>query len=116
MEILLALALVALLAGLVVPTAQSSLRRGREAALRQDLAVMRKAIDDFRADRGKYPAALALLVTERYLRAIPADPMTGRTDTWVPVHEHEPPGSGGIVDIRSGSDGVSPDGESYSAW
>lgn len=114
-ELLLVLTIVALLASLVAPTLTRSIHRAKESALKEDLYVMRKALDDYYADHGRYPQELALLEEKRYLRRIPDDPLTGRADTWRLVREdkdREP----GIIDVRSGSTESDKDGNAYGEW
>lgn len=110
-EIMVVLTLVAILAGIAAPVITSSIQRGREAALKEDLAVMRKAIDDYHADNGSYPEDINKLVEKRYLRKIPMDPMTERSDTWREIRDDR-----GITDIQSGSDGNSSSEEAYRDW
>ena len=113
-ELLVVLAAVALLLGLTLPRYIAHLDRAREAALRQNLATLRDAIDKFHADRERYPQGLQELVGERYLRAVPLDPMTDRPDTWKGVA----PSTGGDAwgDVRSGAAGTGSDGRPYGAW
>lgn len=117
-ELLLVLLFIAILASLVVPVVTSSVSRARESALKEDLYTLRKAIDDFYADKGKYPESLEELVENRYVRKIPVDPMTDRTDTWVEI-QNESEGSEadtGVIDVRSGSDKKDDDGVAYKEW
>ena len=112
------MAIVALLVSIAAPRYFSSLDRSREAALRTSLAVMRSAIDQFAADRGRYPETLQELVAERYLRSVPEDPLAdGRRDAWVAV---DPPPDGALAgrlfDIRSGAAGRALDGALYADW
>lgn len=116
LELLFVMVIVALLAGIVGPVVAGSIGRAREATLKEDLYVLRKAIDDYYADRGKYPAELAELVEKRYLRKLPADPLTERRDTWVLVRAEDGRGGGGINDVRSGSDRTASDGTPYREW
>jgi len=116
---LLELVLVMAVIGILAAIAQSGLLRpvtvrAREAALKQDLFVFRDVIDQFYADQGRYPNDLSELVELEYLRSIPPDPFTRSIDTWVAI-PYEGDG-GGIVDIRSGSEGVSSDNVAYSEW
>ena len=83
-------------------------KRGKEAALKEDLFQMRKAIDEYYADKGKYPTDLQTLVTEKYLRSIAPDPFTGSAETWQQIPSELDPGNPsaepGISDVKSGSD------------
>lgn len=116
-ELLTVLAIVAVLVTIVSPRHLRTLERGREKALATSLAGMRDAIDQFAADRGRYPDTLEDLVSARYLRAVPEDPFTGRRDTWQIV---APPSDsavqGGLVDVRSGSTSADRQGQRYAEW
>ncbi|MGH7603993.1 MAG: type II secretion system protein [Gemmatimonadaceae bacterium] len=114
-ELLVALAIIALLLSIAVPRYFGGVSRAEEAALKQDLALMRDAIDKHFADTGRYPAALEDLVTKKYLRAVPPDPITESTTTWVQV----PPADarmGGVFDVKSGAPGNGADGRPYAQW
>lgn len=113
-ELLVVMAVVALLLTIALPRYFDGLQRSKEAVLRQDLATMRDAISHFRADKGNYPPSLDALVEQRYLRAIPEDPITGSTATWqtLPVPDQAP----GVYDLRSGSEEVARDGTPYASW
>lgn len=116
-ELLLALLLVALLASLVTPVVTGSVQRARESTLKEDLYALRKAIDDYYADSGSYPPDLESLVTKRYLRRVPIDPMTESRDTWkFTLADGENDKANGIVDVHSGSDEKSNDGTYYKEW
>lgn len=116
-ELLTVLAVIAVLLTVVTPRYQRALERGRERALVTSLAGMRDAIDQFAADRGRYPDTLNELVTQGYLRAIPDDPMTGRADTWVMVPAPENSVlAGQLMDIHSGSSAESRQGQRYAQW
>lgn len=113
-ELLVVMAIIATLLSIVAPKYFNSLDRSKETVLRQDLNVMRDAIDKFNSDNGKYPGDLAELVEKRYLRAIPVDPLTESADTWIAV---PPPGTtDGIYDVHSGSPEQAKDGTFYGAW
>lgn len=115
-ELMVVMAIIASLLTLALPRYYRSVERSREAVLKQDLHIMRDAIDKYVADRGRYPQTLDELAEKRYLRRIPPDPITDRADTWVTV----PPPQGdvveGVYDVRSGAPGVGLDGEPYESW
>jgi general secretion pathway protein G len=114
-EVMVVLAIVALLLTIALPRYFSGLDRAKEAILHQDLMIMRDAIDHYHADKGYYPYSLDALVAEKYLRDIPADPITEQKDSWiiVPLPDY----SIGVYDIQSGAEGMSSDGSSYySDW
>ena len=115
-ELMVVMAIIATLLTLALPRYFNSVDRSREAVLRQDLHIMRDAIDKFLADRGRYPATLEELAERRYLRKVPPDPITDSVTTWILV---APPGSEspeGVYDVRSGAPGNSLDGEAYESW
>ena len=117
-EMLLVLMLIALLASLVTPVVTGGIQRARESTLRADLYALRKAIDDYYADTGTYPPELDELVTKRYLRRIPPDPVTESRDTWVLVRAEEDKAvkGAGILDVRSGSQDQARDGSHFKDW
>jgi general secretion pathway protein G len=117
MELMVVMAIIASLLTLALPRYFHSVERSREAVLKQDLTIMRDAIDKFLADLGRYPLTLEELAEKRYLRKVPPDPITESATTWVTV----PPPDGntsreGVYDVRSGAPGNSLDGETYSSW
>lgn len=114
-ELMVVMAIIAMLLTIAIPKYTTSIDKSKEAALRQDLALMRDALDKFYGDSGKYPSSLEELVEKRYLRTIPPDPMTGSTATWVttPPEDHA---KGGVFNINSGASGASSDGTAYAEW
>jgi general secretion pathway protein G len=78
--------------------------RAEETVLRENLALMRDALDQHYADAGRYPERIEDLVAKRYLRALPVDPLTQRADTWVAVPP-ENPDKGGVYGVHSGAPG-----------
>jgi general secretion pathway protein G len=113
-ELLVVMAIIATLLSIVAPKYFHSLDRSKETVLRQDLNIMRDAIDKFNSDTGKYPDDLPELVEKRYLRAIPVDPLTESAETWVAVPA--PNAAGGIYDVHSGSSEQAKDGTFYGSW
>ena len=96
------------------------MKRTKEAVLSEDLFRMRDAIDQYYADKAKYPASLDVLVTDGYLRLVPKDPITDKTDTWQTVPSEPDPADPiaelGIVDVKSGAPGTSLDGRPYAEF
>ena len=119
-ELMVVLSLVMILASLALTQYRNSVRQAKEAALKSNLFLMREAIDQYYADKGKYPESLDTLVSERYLRAIPKDPITDATDSWQTVQADPEPGSlsasAGIYDVKSGSNDSALDGSRYADW
>ena len=116
LELLFVMTIVALLAGLALPLLGGSTDRARESALKEDLHAMRKAIDDYFADVGKYPEEMPLLIQKHYLKNMPADPMTERADSWIFTRQDVVRGQGGIIDVHSNSDKIASDGRPYQEW
>lgn len=114
-ELLVVLAVIALLLTIAVPRYFHSVDRSKEAVLKQDLATMRDAIDKYYGDTGHYPDALEDLVSKKYLRSMPVDPITGSTGTWV-VTPPEDSAKGSVYDVHSGAPGNAKDGSAYSSW
>ncbi|MBS1130193.1 MAG: ral secretion pathway protein [Proteobacteria bacterium] len=115
-ELLVVMAVIATLLTIAVPRYFQHLDRAREATLRESLAVMRDAIDKYRADLGHYPESLDDLVTRRYLRKVPPDPITESTESWIIVPPPEEPGQRKVWDVQSGADGQGRDGSDYRTW
>ena len=103
-ELMVVLTVIALLLSVVVPDYVGRVKRAEEAVLKENLVVMRDALDKHYADAGKYPRSLDELVLKRYLRAIPADPITQSPRTWVAVPPSDPH-KGGVYDVRSAAKG-----------
>lgn len=118
-ELLVVMAIVALLLALAWPRYFGHIDKSREVILKQDLAVMRDAIDKYHGDKGRYPESLDELVTARYLRAVPVDPITEVNTSWIIVPPPADGGSsetGGVYDVKSGATGTAKDGTAYSEW
>lgn len=134
-ELIVVLAIVALLVTLVAPRYIRSVDNARDATLRTSLNTMRDAIDKYTADKGHYPASLQALVQAGYLRKIPTDPITGRDDSWqmlppapddalaegsaddpATLPEGDAASGGGVADVRSGAQGTGLDGIPYEQW
>lgn len=116
LELLFVLVIVALLAAIVGPSLTGGVDRARESALKEDLFVIRKAIDDYYADNGKYPPTLEILVEKHYLRSIPVDPITEKSGTWILLRNTYTDKDNGITDIKSGSALQARDGSYFKDW
>jgi general secretion pathway protein G len=122
-ELIIVLSIIGLLLGLGLPQYKSAAVKARETVLKENLFVLRRLIDQYAQDKGKYPASLQALVQESYLRAIPVDPVTRLATTWVEVRELPSPEDPllneipGVIDVKSGSEDKSPvDGTPYNTW
>lgn len=119
-EMVIVLTIIGILASMAIPSYRYSILKAKESVLKDTLFHMRDVIDQYYADKGKYPFELNDLVIEGYLRKMPIDPVTKSSATWRPVmaefgqiDEEEQPGDG---DIHSGSDEKAMDGSVYSTW
>lgn len=116
-ELIVVMTIVALLASIVAPRYFNSLAKSKETALRSSLVTMRDAIDQFSADKGRYPDSLEELATAHYIREVPEDPLTGSREQWVLVAP--PPDAqqrGAVYDVRSGAAGRASDGRLFADW
>ena len=119
-ELMVVMSLIVLLASIGLAVYANSVIRAKESVLKEDLFRMRDAIDQYYADKGKYPGSLQDLVSDKYLRAIPADPFTNSADTWREIPSEpdptNPTAQPGVYDVRSGSDQKALDGTNYADW
>lgn len=114
-ELLVAMVIIALLLSIVAPRYFHSVNKAEEAVLKEDLLLMREALDKFHADTGQYPEKLDDLVSKKYLRKLPVDPITQSSTTWIVI----PPTStekGAVFDLKSGAPGNARDGSAYADW
>ena len=111
--------IVSVLAAIALPQYKNAIRHSQEAVLRENLYRMRDLIDQYYADKGKYPASLETLVEEGYLRKIPNDPLTGQPDWQTELAELDPDNPGetpGIYNVKSASPETSLSGSAYAEW
>ncbi|MDD3000258.1 MAG: type II secretion system protein [Candidatus Riflebacteria bacterium] len=111
-ELSVVVAIIGVLVAAVTPMYSKSVTRAKESALKQNLQTFRSLISDYYKDNEKWPESLNTLVKEGYLRSVPLDPFTNRTDTWVYVPSEE--GLNDLYDVKSGAEGQSLDGKNYS--
>jgi len=95
-------------------------RAAKEAVLKEDLFQLNHCLEQFRADKGKYPTAIGQLRDQGYIRDIPVDPMTQSKDTWQAEFETPDPDSPdaevGIFRVRSGSTDMGENQVPYNEW
>ena len=135
-ELLIVVAIIGILATMAVVQLKNTPQRAKEAALKENLYVMRNCIDQYFTDKGKYPDTLQSLVEDGYMRKIPVDPITGSDSTWVEEQAAEaasggggggdagggggpsadPTETSGVADVHSGADGAALDGSAYADW
>jgi len=130
-ELIVVVTIIGILAAVAVSNVRWAQTKARESALRHDLFEMRKAIDDYYADKQKYPESLQALQQQHYLRNVPKDPMTGKAD-WEEVQNTPDPSdpnavptdpsaqtdnsAPGIYDVHSQAAGNGLDGTPYKSW
>jgi len=120
MELMIVMTIILILTLLAVPKFGSAIRHAKEAVLKEDLNVMREAIDSYTIDKQKAPQSLDDLVADGYLKVVPEDPFTYAKDSWITetgdalhsLDQSDP----GIDNIRSGSQELGSDGQPYSSW
>jgi general secretion pathway protein G len=122
-EMLIVMAIVALLLTIALPNYFSSINKSKEVVLRENLRVLRVSLDKFLADTGHYPQSLNELVEQRYLRGVPMDPITESSQTWITVEAKDREGRedrgipiSGIADVKSGAPGVAGNGHAYASF
>ena len=114
-ELLIVMAIIGTLLSIAVPRYFRSLEHARETVLKQDLAILREAIDKYDSDLNKYPEKLSDLVDRHYIRALPVDPFTKVTDSWTTVPSDDADNTG-IRDVHSGSEAGAIDGTPLASW
>jgi len=119
-ELMIVMVIITILAGIGLAVYGNSVQSSKEAVLREDLFRMREAIDQYHADKNRYPATIEALVEDKYLRMVPIDPITRSADTWQTTMADPEPGNPsaepGIYNVKSGADGTGLDGTPYSEW
>lgn len=119
-ELIIVMTVIGLLAAIAIPSYLNSVKKAREAVLREDLHTLRSSIDSYTVDKEQAPQTLDDLVQAGYLKSLPIDPVTNHSDTWITsqsdmltsINETQ----GGISDVHSGAQGLATDGSSYNNW
>jgi type II secretion system protein G len=114
-ELLVVMAIIGTLLAIAVPRYFRALAHARETVLREDLTILREAIDKYYADLNEYPDTLTALVDKHYVRAVPVDPFTKVSDSWTLV-QSEDPDHAGIRDLHSGAAEEASDGTPLASW
>jgi general secretion pathway protein G len=114
-ELLVVMAIIGTLLSIAVPRYFHSLEHARETVLKQDLAILREAIDKYYADLNQYPEKLPDLVDKHYVRSLPVDPFTRLADTWTVIASDDPDHPG-IRDIQSGARDIASNGTPVASW
>ncbi len=121
LELMIVMVVIGILAAIAIPSYTNNVRHAKEAVLREDLRTMRSAIDAYTVDKQKAPQELQDLVEAGYLKTMPIDPFTRRSDTWVPAQSDtlssvDQTDSGGVDDVHSGAQMTASDGTAYNTW
>jgi general secretion pathway protein G len=121
-ELMIVISIILILVSVALPAYNQSILRARESVLRQNLFTLRSVISQYTLDKQKAPQSLDDLVSAGYLKQLPVDPTSGRSDTWVPDEEQDTTMSidatdaGGIIDVHTGSQAIGSDGTAYNTW
>ena len=120
LELMIVMVVIGLLAAIAIPAYTTNIKHAREAVLKSDLHTLRTAIDSYTVDKQKAPQSLDDLVQSGYIKLMPVDPFTHRSDTWMPVQSDTlstlDQTESGIDDVHSGSQETAIDGTSYNTW
>lgn len=114
-ELLIVMAIIGTLLSIAVPRYFRSLEHARETVLKQDLSILREAIDKYYADLNTYPDTLPALVDKHYIRAMPVDPFTRAADSWT-LTASDDPDHPGVRDVHSGAEQLATDGTAVASW
>lgn len=121
-EILIVMVIIGILLSIIIPNYSSSVKRAKEAVLKENLFIIRDAIDKFYLDKKKYPTSLEDLITDKYLKKIPYDPFF-KSREWRLIHyepeemeDFDPEIADAIIDVKSLASGTSFDGTKYKNW
>ena len=114
-ELIVVMLIIAMLTSLAVPRYFGSVQKSKDAVLKENLTLMREALDKYYGDNDMYPSTLDDLVSRKYLRNIPRDPVTESATTWITVPPEDPE-KGGVYDVHSGAEGNAGDGSPYKDW
>ena len=118
LELMIAMFIMIILLSIAVPTYERSVRQARETVLKENLWQIRRSIDQFTADKGKLPSSVDDLVSEKYLREKPIDPITDKTE-WQEIQGEDtnsPDSAQGLKDVKSLADGQDSDGKPFSEY
>lgn len=118
LELMIAMFILIILLSVALPTYQRSVQYAKETVLKENLWQMRKALDQYASDKGKYPASLQDLVDGKYLREMPVDPIaeSNEWETKMGQDPMNPDGGDGVIDVKSRADGQDSEGKAYSEY
>lgn len=119
LELMISMFILIILISVALPTYRYTVQHARETVLRENLHQMRKAIDQYVADKGKYPQSVDDLVEQKYLRDRPVDPVNDNSTEWEQVmgdDPNNPEGGQGMTDVKSLAEGEDSDGKKYKEY
>ena len=114
-ELLVVMVVIGILLSIVTPRYFNSVSKAEEAVLKENLLLMRDALDKYQADTGRYPDSLEDLVSKKYLRSMPYDTVAKSSETWIVVPPEDVT-QGSVFDVKSGASGAARDGSAYGDW
>ena len=119
-ELMVVMSIIVILSTMALVQYRHSVLLAKESVLKDQLVKMRDAIDQYYADKTRYPGTLEALVSDGYLRALPKDPVTNSSSTWQAIPAEPDPANPaaepGVYDVKSGADGSANDGSKYADW
>jgi general secretion pathway protein G len=119
LEMITVVAIMSVLVAIALPNYKVSIIQSKESVLREDLYRFRDLIDQYYADKGRYPESLEVLVTDGYMRKLPLDPMTNQANWELVPAEPDPDNpeeQPGVYDVHSASEQLSMSGTPYNEW
>lgn len=118
LELMISMFILIILLSVAIPTYQRSVQHARETVLKENLWQMRRAIDQFSADKGKLPRSIDDLVEAKYLREKPVDPVTDKFE-WNEVQGEDtnsPDAQSGLKNVKSLADGADAEGVEFNKY
>ena len=118
LELMISMFILIILLSVAIPTYQRSVQHAREIVLKENLWQMRRAIDQYSADKGKLPKSIDELVEAKYLREKPVDPVMDKFE-WNEIQgedSNSPDAESGLKDVRSMADGQDAEGVEFSKY
>jgi general secretion pathway protein G len=114
-ELVMVMTIIVILAAVSITSYQHIQLKAKETILKENLRVMRRALDQFTADKERLPQTLEELATEHYIQTVPIDPITGKADWEVNMGDDEfsLQGGQGVLDVHSSAPGEGSDGIPY---
>jgi general secretion pathway protein G len=118
LELMISMFILVILLSVALPTYQRSVQHARETVLKENLWQMRRAIDQFAADKGKLPQSLDDLIKDNYLREKPVDPITEKAE-WTEIQGEDinsQDSAQGLKDVKSMAEGEDTEGKKFEEY